>query len=197
MFAKSVQMEVRGQTRVLRIEPIPEDEVVASVYLKTAAEGLLDNVYHEGRPGIRAFMDSNHDPDSILIAAYLGSPDLDTIELTGMGWINKITKVGDKKKAEVGMVFFRDYQDATLSVEFASMMLDWGIEAHGIDIYYGTIPQPNTAAIMFSRRLGFKFIAYLPMYETWGGLAVDSYICAVTREQWIESRKESHHVRTQ
>lgn len=147
------------------------------------AEGLVDRTWHEGRPGIRAVLDWNAERDSVIIACFVKNPDLDTVELAGATWINRVTKVGDERKAEVGAVFYRQYQDQSLTYAWGKMGLLWGVDNLGITGYFSTTPTKNRAAIRYALRLGFKWVADLPMWETWEGKACGSWLGFMAAEE--------------
>lgn len=176
----------------LRIQPHPSDELVAAVFLRAVSDGDVDVVWHNGRPGLREVLDWNRSQDCILFGCLLSTSGNEKLDIAGLGWANKISSVGDRRRAEVGMYFLRPYQNGYIPFRFAVQMLDWGFENLKIDIFFGTIPTPNKQAIKFSTRLGFREIAVLPWWEAWNGQAVDSYLCAVTRAEWdqIKDRQE-------
>lgn len=194
-FEKSVRINAIG--RDLHVQLRPHEDILAAAYLKFKLEKRLDFIWHEsgGAPSLTWFLEWCRQPGTILYAGFLGMEGSDNLDLAGLGWVTSKRKVDTEDYiAEVGMGFFTDFQRNNLPVEFCEMMLDHAFEHLKLIAAYGTTPVPNSAAIRFTRKMGFKFLCNAPFYSSWQGKPCDCQISVMTRQDWFKTPSRSGQV---
>jgi RimJ/RimL family protein N-acetyltransferase len=173
------------------------DSLLATAYLRFEIEGQLHHIYHRSVPSLREFLDYHLNPRNVWLACMIrpildnGEPDETRIALAGLGWINTITDVtpdGKYKKAEVGMAFFREYQKRGIAGEFTEMLTDYAFDIPGVEALFGTTPEPNRAALIFGRRMGFTQLPPLPLYTCWEGKPCAAIVSYLTKDSWMNRR---------
>ena len=179
------------QTRLF-VKPNIGDDMIAVAYLRMKAEGLIPVIFYEGDPGLRWFLDWFHRTDTVCYGCFL-SPRVDTGEnqtqLCGLLWVDTIiTLASGHKKANSGVMFFRDYQKGNLPLQFGELVLDAVFSDLKIDVLWGTTPVPNRIAKLFTMRLGYKYLPPCPMFCSWEGKVCDAAVCYLTKQMWQEQR---------
>jgi|SRR5579872_207376 len=149
---------------------------LARAYFQMRAEGILPVVFFNEEPDIASFLRWFTRPEAVVCGCFRDSV------LRGLGWVSAQEKMGNYRKAEVGMAFFRNRGPDALA--FARMMLTLVFERYPIDFMYGTTPASNKLAIRFARKLGFTITGPLPNYCLWKDLPCGAYISSLSRDDF-------------
>lgn len=159
------------------------DEVAAAAYLLMKRQGLLSTVFYESDCTLKHFMEWNTSPRNEVIGCYVRK-DGDQADLAGMGWIDTKTKVGNGFKYECSFMFFREFQNTTMPLRFARMMVDFCFEHLGAILLCGTTPVANLPAMRFIKPAGFSVLGIMPSFCTWQGEPCGAALSYLTREMW-------------
>lgn len=179
--------------RVMRMRGDTEAEyLLASMWIALANQGLLPIVWPGGAPSVTGLIAMAARTHMFMCSS---QPDGSAPIIAGIGWIGTHESVGldsegnKQIKAEVGMVFLKQFQGHGLCQEFCDMMLDYGFEKLNMVAAYGTIPVPNRLARAFAKRMGFQSVATLPDYTCWPDKfgtprVADAEVFCFTRNTW-------------
>lgn len=186
---------VRGAERINRLglelfisTEIGED-LLAAAYLMMKHDGLLETVFYESVPPLWLFLSWATNPNSKFIGCFVRPTlDVDAVEMAGLGWLWQMGGVPGAMKAETGMVFLKKWQHSGIPVELAEKMLDCSFGPLGRDVLYGVTPVRNRAALLFSRKLGFKQTEPLPKYGSWHGEPTDIVMSYLEKGTWLEKK---------
>ena len=187
----NVQPDLRED---LVIDPFPSLKVLATAYLMLDREqvklpdgpsmSLLETVYYEWTPDIDEFLKLHKAPDNLTFAAFRKSLTSDSLDLVGLSFFNRITRMGGGyNKAEVGFAFFAGGSIFEKLI-LGRKMIDWVFANRDIHLLFGTTPEQNIPALVYARRLGFTQSAKIPNFATWRGALTDAWISSLTREDW-------------
>ena len=178
----------------LFVSPYPPDKLLAQAYIRMEDEGLLDTLFHERVPTLSEFLLRFCVERQAILACSIKENGVQ--RLAGFGWFNQSQRIGhlDLVRCEAGIIFFKDCRKLRITTTFGHLMTAWAfsnIKPKGLtlDVIFGTTPQPNRAACMYFRRLGWKSIGPLPNYTTYPGFdgPVAVYISFMTRSGWIKA----------
>jgi len=161
-----------------------DDEVLAYAYSRFKREGLLDLLFYENHYTMYQFI-SKYLEDKTSTLACFTMDSTGTLNLSGIGWINDVTKMGDFARANSGMAFFRKQGNLVL---FAQMMIEWALDHLNIEAMHGVTPAKNRAAVLFSRKCGFQIVGPLDAGTVWDGEICPVYLSAMTQERWNQIR---------
>ena len=173
----------------LLVLPRPNDQTLATAYLRFENEGSLESLFYEGVPSLLWFVQNFQASErSVLACGHengKGGYDLD-----GLGWINEVHTMaaGKFRKAECGMAFFRGAKN---TVMYGQLMAEWAFTVLKLDALFGTTPEPNKLAVNYARNVGFELHGPLPHYASWKGELCACWLSVITREEW----RKKHDVR--
>lgn len=188
MGAPVREVQINGQRCRLGVYSDLGDELLACAYLRMRQEGLLSVVYYLGDPTLREFLDWHRNPRNIYLGAFhtpiFASGEEGAVQLAGIGWLNSITDLGSHRKAEVGMIYFREFWGNGLPMEWTEMMLDFAFQEAGIGVVYGCTPTQNPLARRFAKALGMREFGPVPKYCAWRGQPSDAWFFSLTKEEW-------------
>lgn len=176
----------------LILTPYPTENVLARVYLKLEEQGLLDIVFHEGRPVLSWFIERFSKEPTLTCwhkrPSIEGYPEV--CLLGGMTWFNARTKIGGTEhiKAETGLFFFRKLQVHGWPSIWAHMSTEWAFEHLGIDTIFGVTPATNRAAVRFIRRLGWNLYGPVPGFTSYDEKPCEAWFSCMTKLRWTEMR---------
>jgi RimJ/RimL family protein N-acetyltransferase len=161
------------------------ENLLGAAYLRMVHEGLLDMMFWLSAPTLRGFLDwACSRKDVVVIGSFVADPSQGTVELAGLGWVREIQVRNGKKYADVGELFFRQYQSMGVTRDLASLMLDFAFEQVGVSALYGLTPRPNVAALRFMRAVGFEHTAEIPELAAWNGQNCPAVISWMTKAMW-------------
>lgn len=171
----------------LFVVPDPREEILVRAYVLmdeavVSPDGgdpmsVLEAVYAQCNEKIRPkqFLDFHTDPDSHTLACF------ERIDgkayLRGLGWLNKIQKVVDTTRAEVGFGFWDG--GVFQKLQFGRLMLDWMFHEAHMDVLWGTTPAENRPALAYAKRLGFSLHGPLPDFTIWRGKPCDAWVSSL------------------
>lgn len=167
----------------LMITPLVNESTLALAYLNFERDGSLEKIFHEKPAGLRWFLDS-FSKDTIDVLACSKLDEGGTPRLCGLGWINRFDNLTTHLKVDVGHGFFREYQKHGWPQVWCQLCLEYVFSRLNADVAYGVTPEPNRAAVIFARRLGFEMHGPLPMFTSWEGRPCAAYVETMTKEQW-------------
>lgn len=165
------------------------DELAAVAYLTMQHQELLPVIFYEGVPGLKWFLQWFAAVDAQIFGCFAtpagggGDP-----VLAGLGWFIGIKELNGVRRADIGMVFFREWQIENLPAEWCQEMIDFGFHRLGLDAIYGATPELNRAACMFSVRMGFHQAGPIPMACSWKGKACGLIMSTMTRDMWSQEK---------
>lgn len=162
-----------------------KEESLAILYNKLHEEDLWDIVFHED-PSISLlnFMNFFSDGKALLQVLTLTYDDK-VVDSVGMSWVADISVCGGVLTRAIGsFVFFKDYQKPPYTDTFGAMVLKFWFEKLGLDLVVGVTPEPNRAAALYARRMGFKEVARLPGYTTYQGAVVTGIVTSMSKMEY-------------
>jgi RimJ/RimL family protein N-acetyltransferase len=161
------------------------ESLLATAYLLMEKEGLLETVFYESIPSLSTYLSWLQNKTSRYLGCFIRPTlDVDDVRLAGLSWLWDIRGPVGGRRCECGMVFFREWQRDHIPEELTEKTMDYAFGPCGIDVLYGITPVRNRAAILFSRRMGFKQTAPLPMYGSWHGEPEDVVMSFLTKEEY-------------
>ena len=164
------------------------DELLATIYHILEADGMMQRVLYEGGGGIQWWLKFHRKPGNVNYGCFVRRSD-GTVELAGMGWIDSVSKLGSGHlKAEVGMAFQRKFQKFDITSDFATRMLDMAFSQANLSVAYGITAEPNRAAVIFARRMGFTELCRAPMYCSWQQEPCNGVVLCMTKTAWGRKR---------
>jgi hypothetical protein len=187
--------------RDLVMRPHPHERILADLYYRFEAQGLLEILFHEGaKPTLVWFLSTFLAPETSTLACYRETSDgeyaVDDKRYTPLGitCINKTWPIGENfRKAECGMGFVRRVPlDDT--VDCAKMTLEWAFNHLALDALIGTTPAPNRAATIFGQKVGFQQAGVLEGYTCWHGKLCGVVLQSMTRDRWMKIRAQESEV---
>ena len=90
----------------------------------------------------------------------------------------------EDRRAEIGYAVSRQYWGSGLALEAARAMIDFGFTHMGLMRLQATCLPINEPSQRVMRKLGLHHEGRLRSYETWGGIAQDLEMYALTRTDW-------------
>jgi len=162
-----------------------KEEALFILYNRLISEGLWSIVFHENSAmTLLEFMEFFSHGNCYL--QILSIVDGDTVvDFAGMAWLTDIAVCQDTlTRASGSFLFFKDYQKPMYSDLFAEMILEYWFEQAGIDTLIGLTPEPNRAALLFIRRVGFKEVARIPNYTTFNNEVVTGVTTMMTKDEY-------------
>ena len=174
----------------LIVAPKPSDEMLAWAYMRLKREELLDRVFHEGCPSLTWCLEWFTQPNTAVLGCFKQVDG--RAEMRGLGWLNSFTVLhgkSDWRKAELGEAFFRGV-GMHETEQFGRLMLTWAFDELKMDVLFGSTPEPNRAAVLFARRMGFKMIGVADGYGLWNGEPCGCWISVLTRQRFEELNGE-------
>ena len=170
-----VDISTRGK---LELRPAPGVEALMAAYTRWWNEGLFSMIFpNHPNMTLPEFLAWNDSPGVTPVGCYCGG------ELVGIGWINQVLQVADKKVAEVGAGFFKDTPISQWR-RGLEQMIEYGFVDRGCDAVYGTSPRPNRMACALAIGAGMRETGHIPLFTSWEGKAVDAVIFSLRREEW-------------
>lgn len=166
----------------------PPEELRAYAYLRLREEGLLENLLWERWPpmGVREFLEWTD--RIVMLGCYLRRPTSDTDPtLAGFGIVGKVQEIGEYRKLEIGMAFFREFQRRHIAERFTEELLDYCFIDAEADFIYGVSPLHNRAAIRFGQRLGLQQ-TIIPGFAWWRGQSADAMYSWMSKGDWRARR---------
>jgi RimJ/RimL family protein N-acetyltransferase len=174
----------------------PDADLVAVSYLQMKVEGILGQVYYQSIPPLMEYMNWHLNPRNVWLACMAcRTCDNAQPELAGMGWINQITDTGLIRRGDVGMMFFRKFQQRSITREFTEQLIDYAFDVARLDVIHGMTPEPNRAALAFSRRMGFMQYGPIPLMCHYAGVPCAGVMSVMTKQDW--NRRRRNHGRTE
>lgn len=166
------------------IVPNPSDRDLALSFIRMQEEGLDRMVWFEpsGPPSLAEFL-VGHRHHGVYCCYWISDVQPDTYHLAGMCWAHQRMPVGDGAKYEVGMAFFREFQNTEACVLLAQLCVTHIFEQDAI-LLVGTTPVKNRAAARFIEKVGLEKVGEIPMYLTYEGQPCTAIISAVTADYW-------------
>lgn len=162
------------------------EDLLGAAYLRLKHEGMLEMMFWLSAPGLRDFLKwACERNDVVVIGAFVETDGI--VELGGLGWVREIQVRNGKKYADVGELFFRQFQSMGVTRQLAGLMLDFAFEQVGVAALYGVTPRPNVAAIRFMKSVGFGHTCEVPEFAAWMGQNCPAVISWMTRQMWLES----------
>ena len=179
------------------ITPYPTEVMLAQAFMMMENDGLTDQVFHEGNPGLGWFVNEFSKKNAILMCWVRTGPKPADLTLAGMTWFNGAWRIGrsEFKKAEVGICFFKKFWRRKWTITLAALSAEWAfdnLEQGKIVLLMGTTPEPNKAAVAFFKALGFGTTGLMPCFTTYPGIEgpVGIWGSYMTREVWTIRRDE-------
>lgn len=181
--AASVQSNIGQMQNQLTIRPNMTTDLLAVGYLTAKAEGYMKTIFWETAPDLLAFLKWCERPDCVVVGAFVGP------YLAGLGWLQNIKKFGNRKVADAGMVFFKQYQSRQINIDAGRLLLDYGFGEVGITTMCGMTPARNLAAVHFLRKFGFTCLDPIPGICSWMGEESAGVISHLTKDAWVKWRE--------
>jgi RimJ/RimL family protein N-acetyltransferase len=174
----------------LIVAPYPTQDVLGASYLRFKQEEILEMFFHEDEKPreMLSFLTWAMEKDGFPLGAYLRRPNTDVIETIGLGKVSIPRTMGwGYSKAEVCMLFFREYQVRSLTLPACQMFLEQIFDRLTVDVLFGTIPEHNRASVRFMKSIGFEHQdGPVKNFTTWKGKICGAMISQLTRERWGE-----------
>lgn len=168
---------------VLSIQAWPSPEELRGAYDLLCSEGLDRFIwYYRDTPSFEEIWRHALDIQTIYYVAYAQAVGSENREIAGLGWHMNVTPYEDGLRAEVGVAFRRKYMRNGISLELATMMLDYGFETCNIVRVDGISPKNNKAILRFIDRILFKRTAVIP--GTFHGQPTELVMATMTKGRW-------------
>jgi RimJ/RimL family protein N-acetyltransferase len=177
-------IEAPVATRALFMSGNMDDEMLAAAYLTMKLEGLLPLLYYEGIPSLTHFLELHRSGSFKFLGVFSRSMLNTDVEMAGIGWLSSISGQPGTRKAEVGYVMFRKFQDRKTPLEAIGLLVDYCFDVQEMDLLVGTTPEKNRAAVAFVRKLGFQVLPLIPKFCMFNGEPCGAYLSYLTREIW-------------
>lgn len=173
----------------LAIVAYPNKDILASLYLRFKQEKLLAAFFHERDtlPEIDEWLTWCMEPKSLMMCALLRL-DQDVWEPIGLAKVGvpKVIATGHSK-AEVGMIFVRQYQKRKWTIPACQMMIEYVFDRTELDVLYGTIPEHNHASLRFMMALGFERLKEpIRHYTVWQGEECGAFVSWMAKRRWLD-----------
>ena len=168
----------------LVVAPYPTQDILATAYLRFKAEGLLPLFFHEDETplDLYQFLTWCMEAAGYMMGAYQQQGD--QLICTGIGKVGKPHSMGGGyQKAEVAMMFFREFQVRDLTMPTCQMMIEMVFDRTNLDVLFGTTAERNRAALRFMKAIGFEY-AKVGCFTTWQGQMCATYASWMSEEKW-------------
>jgi RimJ/RimL family protein N-acetyltransferase len=106
------------------------------------------------------------------------------ITLAGLGWLHNIKTRNGCRYADVGEVFWREYQAMGITLDMGKALLDFAFNECSMDAIYGITPEKNVPAVRFMKASGFTSFGPIPGLCCWRGVECAGYLSVLTEESW-------------
>lgn len=183
--------------RDLIVTAFPPQEDLAVIYMRAKREGLFEAFFNldPKPPELNEFLLWSMDTKTVTFAAYLKTPgeSLTGLAPIGMGKLGALYPMGEgKTKAEVSMLFFREYQRRAWTIPACQVMIEMIFDnapTTKIDRVFGSTPEQNRASLRFMKAIGFQHLKEpIPGYSVYAGKSTGLYVSWLTAERWLELR---------
>ena len=165
--------------------------LLAVAYLRMEQEGFLPMVFWDKVLDLREFLDWCAKPNMVVAGCFVETPGptLDAppvIQLAGLGWIYNIKDRNGCRYADVGEVFWREYQSMGVTFDLVKALYQFAFGPCKITALYGITPEKNIAAVRFMKRCGFQAYGPVPGLCCWYGEECGGWLSVLTRDAWVE-----------
>ena len=165
----------------LELRPALGVEPLVAAYCRWWTEGMFSRIFpNQPNMTLAEFLAWNTSPGVTPVGCYAGG------NLVGVGWINQVLHVADKKVAEVGAGFFKETPLSQWR-RGLEQMIEYGFVDRGCAAVYGTSPRPNRLACALAIGAGMRETGHIPLFTSWEGKAVDAVIYSLRREEWEDN----------
>lgn len=165
----------------------PTQDVLGAAYLRAKSEGLLRYYFHQDETDreLWDWLNWAMEPGSIMYGAFQCN-ERRGYECVGLGKLHPPQPMGaGKYKAEVSIVFFREYQLRAITLPSCSMMLEMIFDRTNVDVCFGTIAEHNHASRRFMKAIGFESMPQpIPNYTSFKGRTCGMWVSWMTAEMW-------------
>lgn len=159
-------------------------DLLAIIYLRMKAEGLLKIFFYEEQPDLAQFLRIMLADGVICLAVYGRGHTGVYDQLLGYGGISKPFHMGGGYyKSEISCLFFKQYQQRNITIPCVQAMVSWTFERTKIHVLVGTTPAPNVAMVRFAKAIGFT-LSKIPNFTTWEGKPTAAWISSLSEEEW-------------
>jgi RimJ/RimL family protein N-acetyltransferase len=164
------------------------EKTLIDLHARLHDEGLWPIVFHEDT-GISLLQFMNFFSDGKCLLQILATMDDNDhlVDIAGMAWIADVcTCAGILTRGVGSFAYFKGYQTPAFSSQFGEMILDYWFNQLKLDTIVGVTPEPNRAALVYVKRLGFKEFGSLPKYTTYEGKVADGVVTSMSKEDWLK-----------
>jgi RimJ/RimL family protein N-acetyltransferase len=178
-----------AEQRTIKIRSEIGGSLLGVAFLRMEQEGLLPMMFWEKAPTLRTFLEWCEQPNSIVAGCFVErpGPTLDAppdIRLAGLGWLHNIKTRNGCRYADVGEVFWREYQAMGMTHDMGKSLLDFAFNECQMTAIYGITPEKNIAAVRFMKNSGFTAFGPIPWLCCWQGVECGGYLSVLTKETW-------------
>ena len=141
--------------------PVYNDNIYPYLYAKTRDEGKLPLVFQEDGFNLGKFVDFFERLKTMQVLCHV-EPNKD-LKPVGYSWVGAPSGVDGARGVICGFCFFREAKRTAR--DLGRLGIAYWFEDLRITILHGLILEHNTPAINYSKRLGFKEVAYAPKWK--------------------------------
>lgn len=161
---------------------LPADFLVR-LYDDLLLDGVAAQLFHEVLPDKQAFVEFVE--RECILSVFI---DLARNQYDGVAWLTQICETDTLRRGCGSFAFFRRAWDPALTRLYGRLCLEQWFHYFGFDLIWGQTPKPNRLARVFCTRLGFKYVAEIPDFTTYGGKTVAACICTMTRKEFEDGK---------
>lgn len=185
-------MDIQKENQIYSIGDLIVAPRLPNVWLQLAweimlREDLLDILFYEGRPDKEWFLKQYSAPEMTTFGCFVKTGLDPDVRLAGFGRVAPYKMGNNYWKAEIAVLFFKDFQRRKYTIPFCRMMTEWIFDNLVFHSIFGTTPLPNRAMLKFIKALGFGG-AEVPAFTTWKGEPCGIYLSWMTKEDWKDVR---------
>lgn len=114
----------------------------------------------------------------------------DFVEHAGFVILDQILNAPGLRRAVGNFVFFKEYWNRHDSLDLGWAVLNHWFGKLDADNITGVTPEPNRAAIMFAKRLGFVEAARIPDFTVFGPMPCAGVFTYMTRQMWRDGHQK-------
>jgi RimJ/RimL family protein N-acetyltransferase len=180
------ECQPEGKPYSIVVMPCKSDEILASIYIRLKAEGLLPILFYQKIPSLLDFLAMYLRPEMFSLSAWIRTGD--EMRLMGIGSLDIPQPIGGGlKKGEVSETFFREFQRREYTLVACQLILQWGFEKTGVFQFHGCTPVRNRAAVRFLKGLGFGSMKEeLPNFVSFNGEPCGVILSWLDKNRWSE-----------
>jgi RimJ/RimL family protein N-acetyltransferase len=154
-------------------------------------QDLLDILFYEGKVERDWFLKTYSAPEMTTYGCFVKTGlDPDALQLAGFGRVMPYPMGNNLWKAEIAVMFFKEYQSRKYTLPFCRMMIEHVFDNLVFRAIFGTTPLQNRAMLRFIKALGFGGTE-VPCFTTWNGEPCGIYLSWMLKEDWKALREKA------